>query len=126
MVIGGCHPSFLPRSPLLIRSSEYANAKVPHFLVLAGMLRVGKKYEIDHLKDDALARLKAGFPTTLDEYCEIQDFGWTHFDFPTDEVYTTDCKKLCAVVRLAHECGLQTILPSLYMMFMTTDVVRNS
>lgn len=89
------------------------------------MLRLGKKYEIDHLKDDALARLKGGFPKTLEGYCAAHAYGWTHFDFPSDSLYDTVCKKLSAVVRLAHECRSQSILPSLYMEFMGTDLVSD-
>ncbi|TEB24220.1 hypothetical protein FA13DRAFT_1638894, partial [Coprinellus micaceus] len=42
----------------------------PQFPVLAAMIRLGRKYEIARLKEDALGLLKKAFPVTLDDHSE--------------------------------------------------------
>lgn len=106
---------------------EYVNpGKVPHFSVVAAMIRLGRKYEIDFMKDEALSRLKREFPTTLEEFDDVDRTGWTHFTFPTDTVHDRECKKLYAMIRFAYECNIRSILPSLYVELMgpARDLVR--
>ncbi|KAJ3528880.1 hypothetical protein NMY22_g9225 [Coprinellus aureogranulatus] len=93
-----------------------------HFLVVAAMMRLGKKYEIDHLREQALARLKREFPCTLAEYNELDTRDWTHFLFPYDETYDTGHKMKLSMVNLAHECNLNTILPALYFTFICSNI----
>ncbi|KAJ3532840.1 hypothetical protein NMY22_g7578 [Coprinellus aureogranulatus] len=111
---------------MLYGDRDYSDKdKAPHFLVVAAMLRLGKKFDIEHLKTEALSRLKAEFPTTLDEFCRVCDAGWTRIDCRFDETYDDRWKVRCALIRLALECGVQSVLPALYMHMMAMDLVRS-
>lgn len=69
------------------------------------MLRLGKKYEFDHLRDVALLRLTSEFPTQLEEWDALPD----HF------THIVDRKGLLFdIIGLAIECGVQSILPAAY------------
>ena len=96
-----------------------------HFLVIAAMLRIGKKYEIQHLRDQALAVMKQELPANLDKFDEVYT-DWTHLDFPLDDVYDTGAKQHATIVNLANECGVQTILPVAYSLLASTDLVSSS
>lgn len=82
------------------------------FPVIAALLRLGKKYEFDHLRDVALLRLTSEFPTQLEEWDTLPD-RFTHI---------VDRKGLLFdVISLAIECGVQSILPTAY--FLAADNV---
>ena len=73
---------------------------------------MGKKYAIDYLRDEGLMRLKLEFPETLDEFDKIpKPFPRTHIRCNSaDEQADMELE----AINLAHECGIQTILPALY------------
>ena len=66
------------------------------------MLRLGSKYDFEHLREEALVRLRAGFPTTLENWDK------------TTNIYTTRPALLIDAVNLAIEEGLVSFLPSAY------------
>jgi len=68
------------------------------------MLRLGSKYEINHLREDALFRLRADFPTTLDNWDEL--CGHKHILEEDGILYD--------LINLAIEQGLWSILPAAY------------
>lgn len=77
------------------------------FPVIAALLRLGKKYEFEHLRDVALLRLTSEFPTKLEEWDALTD-RFTHI---------VDRKGLLFdVISLAIECGVQSILPTAYLL----------
>ena len=85
------------------------------------MIRLGRKYEIAPLKEDALALLKKAFPVTVDDHSE---YVWeTRLAFPEGPLYDHDGKKLAAVLRLAYECSIRTILPLVFLQLLTLDLV---
>jgi hypothetical protein len=85
------------------------------FPVVAAMLRLGKKYEFDHLRDEALLRLTSEFPTKLEEWDALPD----HF------THIIDRKGLLFdIIRLAIECGVQSILPAAYFLAVPDVVGR--
>jgi hypothetical protein len=96
-----------------------------HFLVISAMLRIGKKYEIQHLRDQALAVLKQEHPIKLDDYDKVSD-DWTHFKFPFDDIYDTGVKRHAEIVKLESECGVQTIPPVAYLLLVARDLVSSS
>ena len=73
---------------------------------------MGKKYEIDYLRDEGLMRLKLEFPEKLDDFDKIlKSFPRTHIKCGNvDE----QCDMELEVINLAQECGVKTILPALY------------
>ena len=75
------------------------------FPVIAAMLRLGNKYEFDHLRDVALLRLTSEFPTQLEEWDALPD----HFTHIVDRTGL-----LLDIISLAIECGVQSILPAAY------------
>jgi hypothetical protein len=111
-----------PKTWPFLGCSEYASSdEPPQFPVLAVMIRLGRKYEIAQLKEDALGLLKKAFPVTLDDHSE---YVWeAYLAFPEDPVYDHDGKKLAAVLRLAYECNIRTILPLVVLQFLTLDLV---
>jgi hypothetical protein len=100
---------------------EYTNIRqaVP-FSVIAAMVRMGKKYEIDYLRDEGLVRLKLEFPGKLD------DFDKTPRSFPRTHIKCGSADEQASMelegINLGHECGIQTILPALYFQVVLTMV----
>jgi len=83
----------------------YVRRQPLSFSVLAAMLRLGSKYDFEHLRGEALFRLRAEFPTTLKEWDNL----------PRGYTYITERPCLLVdVVNLALEQGLFSILPSAY------------
>lgn len=82
------------------------------FSVIAAMIRMGKKYEIHYLRDEGLVRLKLEFPEKLN------DFDKTPKSFPRTHIKCVSADEQANMeieaINLAHECGIQTILPALY------------
>lgn len=77
------------------------------FSAVAAMVRLGKKYDIPHLRDEGLARLKLQFPTRLEDFEKLSPTDYTHIKHTSGDL-------AFAVVELAHECKIRSILPSLY------------
>ncbi|TEB27383.1 hypothetical protein FA13DRAFT_933338 [Coprinellus micaceus] len=98
---------------------EYTNIRqaVP-FSVIAAMVRMGKKYEIDYLRDEGLVRLKLEFPGKLDDFDKTpRSFPRTHIKYGSaDEQASMELE----AINLGHECGIQTILPALYFQVVLT------
>lgn len=93
----------------------YNTRQVLPFPVVAAMLRLGKKYEFDHLRDEALLRLTSEFPTTLEEWDALPD----HF------THIVDRKGLLFdIISLAIECRVQSILPAAYVLAVNDVVSR--
>ncbi|KDR67625.1 hypothetical protein GALMADRAFT_257854 [Galerina marginata CBS 339.88] len=78
--------------------------KLTPFRRLAAILRLGKKYEIDYLRDEGLQRLRLKFPSSLDLWDE------SYYDC----LYTVSETLRYDAINLAHELSIQTILPALY------------
>ena len=47
---------------------HFSSVKWPNVRQLAGMMRIGKKYQLDYIFEEALERLKAQFPQTIIAY----------------------------------------------------------
>lgn len=85
------------------------------------MLRLGSKYDFEHLRQEALFRLRADFPTSLDAWDEaIATGAHTHI--------TGRPGLIVDVINLALEQDLFSILPSAYYACVEEDanIVRPS
>jgi hypothetical protein len=81
---------------------------------VAAMLRLGSKYEFQHLREEALVRLRAEFPTTLGDWDRL----------PSDFTHIQEQKGiLFDIVNLALEQGLLSILPAAYYLCIQDDIV---
>jgi len=74
--------------------------------VVRSMLRLGRKYVITCLENEALRCLHHDFPTTLEEWDSSEDRQITDGDNKVPTVLI--------VISIAHEFGLSTILPAAY------------
>ena len=93
------------------------------------MLRLGKKYEIQHLKDHALAVLKREFPINLEDYDKVYaDPDWTHFKSLLDDLGDARLRmeRHAEIVELGAECGVQTIIPVAYLRLVSRALVSSS
>lgn len=72
------------------------------FRKITAMLRLGKKYEIDYLADEALARLKHDYPRNLSLYKGLGDLN-TQIEYT--QTLAVD------VLNLTFECSLSSIMP---------------
>ncbi|TEB27368.1 hypothetical protein FA13DRAFT_1736503 [Coprinellus micaceus] len=92
-------------------ASHVGTKDKPNLSALAAMIRLGRKYEISYLRDEGLARLKREFPTTLEEYDRLPE-EYLSFTYPE-----TQCglDPIVDIIKLAHECNIQSILPALYL-----------
>ncbi|KAJ6543576.1 hypothetical protein DFH09DRAFT_1390775 [Mycena vulgaris] len=80
------------------------------FKIVSAMLRLGKKYGIDELYEDAISRLEHDFPSTLLEYQELH--GQTRSSFSV-KLHIAPYPALgFEVVNLARAYGLNQILPA--------------
>ncbi|KAJ3516380.1 hypothetical protein NMY22_g14221 [Coprinellus aureogranulatus] len=75
------------------------------FNVLAAMIRMGRKYEIDYLRDEALVRLTMEFPTTLAEWDKLPHYY-------TQIVHQNGI--LFDIINLAQQSDIKSILPAAY------------
>lgn len=92
------------------------------FPALSAMIRLGRKYQIDHLRDEGLARLKLEFPSTLEDWDSMDGDKYTHISWPDLVSGST----IAATIKLAHECNIQSILPALYLLYAPTMVSRRA
>ncbi|KAJ3532844.1 hypothetical protein NMY22_g7579 [Coprinellus aureogranulatus] len=86
----------------------------PTLPALIGMIRLGKKYELTHVRDVGLAQLKKEFPESLEDCDRILDSpGSPNFLFlpHSDDII----EQFLEVIKLAHECSIQSILPVVYL-----------
>jgi hypothetical protein len=76
------------------------------FPAVAAYLRLGRKYEIEHLRTEALTVLSMAFPSTCDAFLALPDNG---------QRYIAPCPALLFdVIALAREVGKLDILPAAY------------
>lgn len=89
--------------------------KAPSVAELTASLRIGHKYLILHLWNDAVARLRSTFPSTLKGLIERLKEGST--DIMTDDTATAirvpHSENLSQLVEVVMEVELQTVLPAL-------------
>ncbi|KAF8959128.1 hypothetical protein BDZ97DRAFT_1667567 [Flammula alnicola] len=78
------------------------------FAVLESMLRLGKKYEFDHLQKEATTRLHLEFPQKIEDWDAIYDARDDSSEI--EDVYAV----LFDIVHLARELSITTILPAAY------------
>lgn len=84
--------------------------------LLAAILRLGKKYEIDYLRDEGLKRLRLDFPKTLEQW-NTSSQAYFHI-FDDGEDYN--------IVQLCDELSISSCLPSAYMLFVTGCTLASS
>ncbi|KDQ56559.1 hypothetical protein JAAARDRAFT_131792, partial [Jaapia argillacea MUCL 33604] len=102
--MGGCRVLKLTDSAEDITHLLKALHKRRHpFAVVRAVLRLGRKYGIDDLREDAIAILRADFPDTLYGCLQISRDGWQAIDGRRG----TEIE----AIRLAREIGLLKILP---------------
>ncbi|PPQ82404.1 hypothetical protein CVT26_013319 [Gymnopilus dilepis] len=80
------------------------------FPLLAAILRIGKKYQIDHLQNEGLHRLRKEFPT---------DFAYWNENCVEVVAIKSLGDHLEAIINLAHELSVQSILPALYICYLS-------
>ncbi|KAJ7033808.1 hypothetical protein C8F04DRAFT_957159 [Mycena alexandri] len=82
------------------------------FDVIAAFLRLGRKYEIKPLYDDALARLGAVFPPSLSQYVDSKMMD--HIQFPDPEDPNRRGQIVVDTIILARELGIPSLLPAAF------------
>ncbi|KAF9034391.1 hypothetical protein BJ165DRAFT_1513537 [Panaeolus papilionaceus] len=89
---------------------KYDSMHKIRFKEVSALLRLGSKYDISSLRDNALQRLRAEFPTTLDE--------WDRLDVEYKTM--SDSVDICLfdVITLAYNEGILSILPVLYYFYL--------
>jgi hypothetical protein len=89
----------------------HAKQPIP-FEACAAIFRLGRKYEIQNLFNEAVRRLEADVPTTLAEYDKLPiPNDWTEF------VYENSISLLLRIVEFCQESGIpeiRCILPLTY------------
>lgn len=90
------------------------------------MLRLGQKYEFDDFRDDALERLKAAFPTNLGEYEASLYAEDTDDESSSQPSQVSTEGNEFELLKIALELGIQTILPTAYLICAHLPMVRNS
>ncbi|TEB24230.1 hypothetical protein FA13DRAFT_1818078 [Coprinellus micaceus] len=123
---------------------DYLNSDLNlHISVVAAMIRLGRKYEIPHLSAESMRLLKREYPTTLEENDELDHHSYHNIRVtmpdrtrgPSDADETEDETEddtdnfavILGIVKLAHECHIQSILPALYLQltrFPLEDILR--
>jgi hypothetical protein len=84
---------------------------------LAAILRLGKKYEIDYLRDEGLKRLRFDFPKTLEQWNTSSE---AYFDIVLDD--GQDYK----IVQLCDELSISSCLPIAHTLFVTRCTLASS
>ncbi|CAA7266016.1 unnamed protein product [Cyclocybe aegerita] len=76
---------------------------------LAAMLRLGKKYDIAYLRDEALKRFRSEFPTTLEAFdASYGDTRGPSIDYDSP----SDLDDISTIICLSQEHGLPSIMPA--------------
>jgi len=76
------------------------------------MLRLGGKYLIDHLENEAMSRLHNDYPTSLDDWESLCDDSRQIEDSQAEITTTTE------IISIAHEFRIFTILPAAYAQYL--------
>ncbi|KAJ3528883.1 hypothetical protein NMY22_g9226 [Coprinellus aureogranulatus] len=100
---------------------SYNSNEVISFEVISALIRFGKKYAVPTLMNEGLKRLKREFPTTLDAFDALDPRSYTHFEFEEGPDYI---QASLLIIKLAHECNIQSILPAVYLEVARADLVR--
>jgi hypothetical protein len=85
--------------------------------VIAAYLRLGKKFEITQLRQEALDILSFEFPSCLQAFDTRPEFSFTRID-------TRDLMTLVPIINLARETGTHAILPVAYYLYCRYHGVR--
>ncbi|KAJ7081144.1 hypothetical protein B0H15DRAFT_890405 [Mycena belliarum] len=85
---------------------------IKSFLQVAAMWRLGKKYEFDELRDDALHRLESTYPNNLADYQAF--YHPKASDVPPKHLISMSGGLLFEVIELARATGLNSILPAAF------------
>ncbi|CAA7261819.1 unnamed protein product [Cyclocybe aegerita] len=88
---------------LLLYDQKYAPGKLPTLTQIMAMLRLGRKYDVDFLYQEALRRLQFEFPSTLAAFNPGQ---------PVYKQFSWQPGALFDVVTLAQEMRIHSILPA--------------
>ncbi|TCD60635.1 hypothetical protein EIP91_009752 [Steccherinum ochraceum] len=97
-------------------SSKYLDRDVVlSFPEVSSMLRVGSKYQVKHLRAEAVRRLKCCFPDNLDDYVTPR----TRYDLPDDVWFpgapiSLELGECIAVINLARAHDLDCLLPAAF------------
>ncbi|KAF9033652.1 hypothetical protein BJ165DRAFT_1357042 [Panaeolus papilionaceus] len=92
-------------SALIVNLGTVVTPTVPmEFSALSALLRLGEKYDIQHLRDNALLRLRAEFPTSY--YCAKSKFTSSSLTYIKEQPGMT-----FDVIRLAGAEGVFRVLP---------------
>ncbi|TCD68713.1 hypothetical protein EIP91_009997 [Steccherinum ochraceum] len=83
--------------------------KLP-FSSVAAMLRIGSKYLIEHLREDAIQRLRENFPNQLSLDIKAR----LHGTFQNGVITDLSLQDSFTVVSLAWECNVPQLLPTAY------------
>jgi hypothetical protein len=78
------------------------------------MLRLGRKYDIVYLENEALQRLHHDYPTTLKEWDSLREDTNRQID-PASDVHE--------IISIAHEFALNTILPAAYVQYLESQTL---
>ncbi|KAF7297772.1 BTB domain-containing protein [Mycena kentingensis (nom. inval.)] len=89
---------------------HYFPDEVPTLESLSAVLRLSKKYNIASFLQYCVARLRAEFPTQLDEFQKVSE-EWTNIHVPDSHA---SIAVQVNVIKLAREIGLYSILPGAY------------
>lgn len=81
------------------------NAKALALPIVIAFLRLGRKYELDSLREEAIFRLSAHYPSTLTDFDNRGD---------TLSLIEDPDEVIGDVISLAYENGLHAILPAAY------------
>ena len=82
----------------------YTNDEPQPFSLIAAFFRLGTKYEIPHLRSEAIKRLIHDYPLTLKD--------WDHYDMR--DVIIWEPGQHFSVANFAREVGLTSILPAAF------------
>jgi hypothetical protein len=93
----------------------YNSSDTQPIAVVAAILRLSRKYQIDYLRNDSVSRLKNMFPSTLD--AAVRRYDGTEVKVSPDHIIDA--------INLAKETGIRSILPFAFfsMMFLETEVI---
>jgi len=83
--------------------------------LIAVMLRLGKKYDMEHFFDEAVARLQYEFPRNLSDWDKISGQS-------SSKIVESGDVAMLDIIILAREAGLQSVLPlACYLFFIKDD-----
>lgn len=81
------------------------------YVVVRAMIRMGRKYEIEHLRDEGVGRIKRKLPGTREETAK-----WLLDPTGTLTFVLERPAMLNMIINCARECDIQTVLPMAYLL----------